>query len=772
MHPKHTRNVKETTNIKEKEVKNRAVAPYNFVELPEAVVKAELENGYLRSHDCYHSNRHTGKIDCTLTTSSPLYIRCGLTQKEFSSGKESKELSDFFYTDLDRKVPTLPGSSLRGMLRSLVEIAGYGKLNLVSDRPLVYRAVADTSSIGNNYRNRLLREVGNKTYEFRAQAGYMRVTDNGEWKIIPAQEISPEESFARIEHSEMPSDLISYFESKNAFYIFAQEISPIQAHDHNKNRQGRARVRLRYAKVSSALNEPVDGDRANGVLVKTGYMNGKHMEYVFGLPDETGASLPIPETMVAEYREQITKEQKDLLGDEAALRPNQPVFYLVEDNKLVFFGHTMMLRLPFQNSIKDFVPESLKDPDTIDLAEAIFGFVRQDKNHGNRQSVASRVFISDGQCVQPDENVWLLGDAKKTITPKILSSPKPTTFQHYLVQDNIAKASRSTLNHYENKPIEKTVLRGHKLYWHKGESPDILSTSKKKIVDGKVVASTQTTQIKPIKPGVQFTFSLNFENLSTVELGALLWVLSIAQDNRYRLSLGMGKPLGMGAVSIHHRTYLSNRAERYSQLFDANGWTTGYSVVETENSYTQSFEAYVLGSGNSQQTLDEDRRIRMLLAMLQWDDAPPSALTRYMEIERDVREHPDDYIGRGIGGKANEYSERPVLPTPLQVIEQEEVSQYAVTVRPIKQKSEKQTERQQAITSIITDQNLEEGDILEAKVVKKGSKKKVTYEINEVPFNEKEAKNYDVIPEGESVRVRVTSLINGIIKHIKFVERI
>jgi hypothetical protein len=51
----------------------RAIAPYNFVELPEKVVDAES----LPDGDRYHSDRHTGKIECTLTTESPLYTRCG-----------------------------------------------------------------------------------------------------------------------------------------------------------------------------------------------------------------------------------------------------------------------------------------------------------------------------------------------------------------------------------------------------------------------------------------------------------------------------------------------------------------------------------------------------------------------------------------------------------------------------------------------------------------------------------------------------------------------
>ena len=64
------------------------------------------------------------------------------------------------------------------------------------------------------------------------------------------------------------------------------------------------------------------------------------------------------------------------------------------------------------------------------------------------------------------------------MTPKILAGPKPTTFQHYLTQQEpdtiqeIVKGkskSRMDLDHYGSNTPHDTTLRGHKLYWHRGE---------------------------------------------------------------------------------------------------------------------------------------------------------------------------------------------------------------------------------------------------------------------------------------------------------------
>ena len=173
---KHLRNVP---------VKKQAIAPYNFVEIPDEVVSAQLESdGKLLANNCYYSNRHTGRIECTLITSSPLYIRCSLTSQEFRDGKESKDNSDFYYIDPITKKPVLPGSSLRGMLRTLIEIISFSKISPVSDyQRLFFRAVATLpkdDSLAHIYKQYINPD--------QVKAGYL-IKDGTIWKIRPAKEI-------------------------------------------------------------------------------------------------------------------------------------------------------------------------------------------------------------------------------------------------------------------------------------------------------------------------------------------------------------------------------------------------------------------------------------------------------------------------------------------------------------------------------------------------------------------------------------------------------
>ncbi|BAY87720.1 hypothetical protein NIES267_72440 (plasmid) [Calothrix parasitica NIES-267] len=682
MNPRHIKQIKDSNRI--------ANAPYNFIELPNKVVPAKLP---LSSDNNYDSERYTGQINCTLTTSSPLYIRCGYTPSDFKKyeGKADDELTEeqkkqweqekrkilaSFYSYPDNYYPTVPGSSIRGMIRSLIEIISFSKIDQIADKQLIYRAFADITSLGTFYRNRLLKEAEQESsedaqhrYLFLMQAGYL-IQRGSKWVIQPAKELVSGASFARIRIKDI-SKLVkrSWHNIKHARKV-SISVKPLAWHP---CREGY--IQLYYAQATPPLNQNI----SSGVLVETGGMpNKKKLECVFGLPDEEANLIPIPDdfdySIIQEYQEQITKEQIKVLGKDGALKSMHPIFYLVEDGKLIFFGHTMMFRLPYKQSIKEFIPKNLYNSENqqvkVDITEAIFGFISRNKKG---QGQAGRVFFSDAKCHNNvDEDIWLSGNKTKSMTPKILATPKPTTFQHYLVQDS---ENENDLKHYASEPEKETVIRGHKLYWHK---PNI---KRKDIEEINTVemekSSSQYTKIKPIKPDVSFNFNIHFENLNNIELGAILWILKISAKPEYCLSLGMGKPLGMGAIKIEHELLLNKRHERYYKLFNNNQWLTGGENQDNTKSESEScikaFKDYILKNIHEDDhpeafnatELDEIPRIQTLLLMLRCDNPPSADDTRYMEISR-KQEPCVGGLKRNRKG-TNEYSKRPILPTPLQV---------------------------------------------------------------------------------------------------------
>lgn len=659
MLPKHLKEVPE---------ERRAIAPYNFVELPNKVVPAEP----LPNHDSYDLKRHTGRIECTLTTESPLYTRCGLTPNDFAEfgDKPNDELepaerlkrSEFSRNPVNHK-PTILGSSLRGMLRTLVEIVSFCKIERVSDQQhFFFRAVAANSkfdSLGREYKS-LLKKV---------KAGHL-IKQNGGWYIHPAQVI---DGFPFIWVKERDLSNIRTLLRMNQPGYRPQHIDVSFGDTYPKPPRRFTRT------VSTNLSLYP----RKGILVTSGNMleasdNPENLHRsnhcIVAAADESAALLKINDGAIQDYCSALTDFQKQEPFDKkmGALQEEQrPIFYCEPQDgqkEVTLFGHSPNFRIPYSPnydgravSSADFIPKSIGKSDALDLADAIFGFVRDEKREKD-QARAGRVFVSNAVCEKAaSDDIWFTGNQERAITPQILSTPKPTTFQHYLVQTD-PEARKSELKHYATKPEQETVIRGHKLYWHKGSSPSI-------VLNNPEASESQTTQIKPIKAGVSFTFTINFENLSDVELGAILWVLDRAQDEEYRLSLGMGKPLGMGAVKMTPKLHLSDRQQRYMKLFDGDNWEIGKtSAAETHKTCVQAFENYIIdhiseadqpSTGTTK--LEEVPRIKMLLAMLSWPG--PSDIehtTRYMEIERNQEPR--------LELDGNEYKERRVLPTPLDVM--------------------------------------------------------------------------------------------------------
>jgi hypothetical protein len=259
-------------------------------------------------------------------------------------------------------------------------------------------------------------------------------------------------------------------------------------------------------------------------------------------------------------------------------------------------------------------------------------------------------------------------------------------------------------------------------------------------------------------------------------------VLGIAQDDEYRLSLGMGKPLGMGAVKIEHKLYLSNRQKRYQQLFEGQDWAIAESS-NIDNELDLSMEPMA-------DQLKNIPRIKMLLAMLSWKETLSQDelnQRRYMEIARDVNEPHIIGTPRGNSNTHNEYKDRPVLPTPLQIMELDDNR----IVNPSINSKEASFIRafETYVLDGISDTPLPPpqftlGQVVESKVAKlsteevKAKKKTKTTLIYEVDGERlaKQEEIYDMekkeisLNEGDIVRLKITELYND--GNIKKYERL
>ncbi|MCA9940579.1 MAG: TIGR03986 family CRISPR-associated RAMP protein [Anaerolineales bacterium] len=667
-----------------------ARAPYNFVPLPARVAPAAAP----LDQDRYQGL--SGWIECQLETRSPLYIRGMLTESDYKAfgqkgpdelTSEQKEKQSPFFAPGEKNshghpLPVIPGSSLRGMIRQLVEIISYGRIRWVGNQPVfTYRAVAASKDdpLRDPYRD-IIGALGKNV-----QAGFLK-QEGENWFIEPAQ--TPQEkgwstgdSFLKVKERQIGGKDITglrRFNSPNYepnWYPVSFEV---------ENKRG---ARGNYLAVTQI------GDRGRyreeGVLVCSGNMletqtddnesrstprqkAPRRSHVLILLQNRKAERLSIEEQTIKDYLASLTPFQQKLDhwgGKQGCLKDGAPVFYVADGKKVKWFGHSpnfrvpAFLTLPGENRAArplDFVPSHLRTSEQPDLADAIFGWVEEQDEKGERvgpaEQRAGRVFIGNAHLLPDQKDVW---HSKDAIIPHTLSGPKITTFQHYLVQNQRMGHSpdrKENLAHYGTSPSE-TEIRGYKLYWHKGRQPSIEATAKEQKHE------KQLTRIRPISPGVRFTFKIHFDNLREEELGALCWALSlpVTDGHTYCHKLGMGKPLGMGAVSLVPTLNLINRQERYQSLFQGERWKSASSTAEM-TAYVEAFEKYVLvdgGIGPQATHLAEMERIKMLLAMLQWREGDAAWLeqTRYMEIERDS----------GRNKTVDEFKERPVLGDPLQV---------------------------------------------------------------------------------------------------------
>jgi len=399
-----------------------------------------------------------------------------------------------------------------------------------------------------------------------------------------------------------------------------------------------------------------------GILVITGPISYKHLEFVF-VESEPRNIIPIPDHIWDRFhdQDQITqwqekafprdKPQEACRRADGHLADGEPVFFLTDESAksddnpegLIFLGRAQMFRFPYDLSPEELVPAALRSA-PLDLAEAMFGRVSSDG------AIKGRVFFEDA-VAQGDPTDWL----EPELVPQILSSPKVTTFQHYLTQDGTR--DRRQLTTYLHG--DHTSIRGHKLYWHRWQEERGLDQVKEAnnhnvLRDLKAGTSqdTQHTIIRPVKAGVTFKGRVRFDNLTDLELGALLAALQLPDGCAHKL--GMGRPLGLGSVRIETSLQLVNREQRYARWQDSG-------VVPADGaSFRQVFTHAILEHARSTgetlvagtQGLRQVARLDALFLMLQWVGRPTPDRTAYMNLDR--------------------FRDRLVLPTPHWVAGREE----------------------------------------------------------------------------------------------------
>lgn len=597
-----------------------ASAPYNFVRLPRGILSAadatnQSDVELFDVHNRFVSGRLHGHIDLEITALTPLYIR---GRRRPNDGRWTGRDTTVVEPALDRSGrPIIPGSSLRGMTRSLVELLTFSKVPQPHDDKPFFRTV-DNKRVGVAYRNRMLKEG-------RPEGGFLRHTADG-WSIDVREVV-------RVPHQMIP----------DLGYQLSTKYHP------NPALQGKpCFVRLDGGKVGAFRLKDADAKGADwspGTLVLTGAAPKKLAEFVF-LDGDTGATVRVPQAVMDRVNDddQITRWQQLAFPSKAresngqdrekavdgAIVADSPVFFIRanDGSGVEFLGRARMFRLPYDRSLSDLIPAQLSN-EGIDLAEAIFGTVR----HGStRPAIKGRVYF---------DNAHAVGDAPPDrwtypwITPHVLSGPKATTYVHYLTQPSTTVPEQLTTY----IAGDSTVPRGYKVYFHRSDPTDVDALALVGDNTSMHPEDKQHTKIAPVREGTRFAGRVRFENLTPVELGAVLAAIELQPGCAHRI--GMAKPLGLGSIKLDAGVTIIDPATRYRSWRD----TGARSRPETEALIAgarQAFEREAIAHAveTGEPTIEGGigitsiARFAELFTMLDWDNRPAPASTAQLTLEQ------------------------------------------------------------------------------------------------------------------------------------------
>lgn len=484
-------------------------APFNFVPLNEKVFFPLWAEDV--SHDIPFEDGESGVIDITITAKSPIFIRDHEKPEEFCQHNGQ------YY---------IPGSSIKGMVRNVLEIMSFAKLNENQYTDNTY-AVRDLSRADNFYMKQMS-QLNNTTY-----CGWLKKTDDG---YVIEDCGKP----GRIAHSQIDRalniDFASHFTEKG-FEKTSEYKYKLVGGVYKKVKVGEPFVSKTNPKYDKRIFYKYDKNGQEATLVLTGQPtprkntgkmgDGKGYEFLFfESKNEYKVSPKVFENFKFAYfdgRDTEPQESPDWKFWKEKLYNGEkvPVFFQKSQANVIHFGISYLYKLPYTHSVADGIYENHIESPQLDFPQTIFGHI--DKN--GKKSLKGRVQFSHFKAVA---NVNPLRSRTE-----VLGTPRASYYPIYIRQKSTAFTTYMDTDFH---------IAGRKRYpIHRGGK-----TTQTEDTGNKNVGTT----FQPLKEGVVFKGKLRYHNLKKAELGAILSVLTFHNTPNAYHNIGMAKSLGYGKISV------------------------------------------------------------------------------------------------------------------------------------------------------------------------------------------------------------------------------
>ena len=475
-------------------------SPYNFVPLNKQVYIPDWWDKV--SHDIPFEDGIDGSIEVTWKNISPLFIR----DASVGNGEFSMHIADQKGT----RRYFIPGASLKGMLRSVISILSFGKMEQYENQYFGHRDFDTKLPEGRKYAKNM-ENIKFGWLEKQPDETFVLYPCKGEYKKIEISEVA-----------ELFGD--DYSSSGNVWE------TNYRLRDNN----------TLFPYIS------FDDDDTEYRLFCTGKMNGKKHELLIPEDTQEGIALndKIIESFLTVYAPTPGFENFVSYLDEGE---RIPVSFISEKGttNIIAIGMGRMLRYPYKQDINTLVNNEQDIPQKgYDLCETMFGQIDNQDNQDNQNSLKGRVQIGNAMMQGTVSDKELLSEVKG-----VLGEPKASFYPLYLKQE-----ANGIYRTYE----DANGIAGRKRYRiHQGGTVVNLPQGKDN--------SNVITRFRPIPRNQTFKMRINIHNLKPVELGALLLAIKLKQGAFH--NIGMAKAYGYGKL-ISENIELNLRGEEQHSVDD------------------------------------------------------------------------------------------------------------------------------------------------------------------------------------------------------------
>lgn len=486
----------------------KITSPYNFVPLNQQVFYPDWAEQ--ASQDLPFKDGLDVSLDIKLTNVSPLFTRNGS-----KDGKDT--FSSHIIGENGKRQYFIPATTIKGMLREIVEIMTFGKMQEGKDyqnRYFGYRDVARQA--GNELNAEYMRKVskGKPGWLYKEGENYYFAPCSGELEKIAKDELKQLYPSYQSDPSIWKSNISV---GKNGIYPSYPEIEK-NGNYYRIVCTGKFGKKQHELLFPSAEDEPILIQKETIEAFTTmydatpGFSDAKDGESCFLSALENGEKIPVFHLRLEEGKETL--------------------------------GFSRMFKLPFKYNVKQQVEVLQKaDINRPDFAETLFGYT------GKETSLKGRVQIShafmEGEVV----------DSELIEEKGILGSPKASYYPIYLKQHH------SPYKTYD----ENEGIAGRKLYRvHTKDTTIPLPLNENN--------PNVESSFKTIPQGQNFHFRITMHNVKEVELGAVLAALTFNHTTGVYFNIGMAKSFGFGKCEIEENGIKLNgtneKIDHYLQVFE------------------------------------------------------------------------------------------------------------------------------------------------------------------------------------------------------------